>query len=274
MVMLDFLLQQLANDPQADIDLAAVALYLAGDEYPDLFVAGYLDRLDDLAEEALSYLNGDLESMVAGLCRFLFEEEGFSGNADAYYDPRNSYFSDVLDRRTGIPITLSVLAIAVGRRAGVEIEGIGLPGHFIAKAVLDDEEVLFDPFHGGQILSTEACEHLIEAVTGQPLEVTPAILAATPPTLIVMRMLNNLRTIYAERDDFTRTARILGRQRQLFPNDVSLRRDLGVTLMRAERPGAAIDHFKAYLDASPYAADIQDVKVLLAQALADVARWN
>ena len=272
--MIDSLLEQLANDPQADVDLATVALYLAADEYPDLYVAGYLDQLDDLAEEVRPYLNGDLESLVAGLCRFLFEDEGFCGNADAYYDPWNSYFSDVLDRRTGIPITLSLLAIAVGRRAGLEIAGIGLPGHFIAKAVRDDEEVLFDPFHGGQILSTEACEHLIEAVTGQLIEITPTILAATPPGLIVMRMLNNLRTIYAERDDFARTARILGRQRQLFPTDVSLRRDLGVTLMRAERPGQAIDHFKAYLDASPYAADLQDVKVLLAQALADVARWN
>jgi regulator of sirC expression with transglutaminase-like and TPR domain len=272
--MLDSLLSKLARDPAADIDVAEVALRLAADEYPDLAVAKYLTRLDDLAERARPHLLGALEEQVGGLAEFLFEQEEFQGNADAYYDPRNSYLNDVLDRRLGIPITLSVLAMAVGRRAGLEVAGVGLPGHFIAKAVGEGEDVLFDPFHDGQILTPEACEQLVEAVTGRPFAVTPELLAATPPGLIVMRMLNNLRGIYAQAEDFARTARVLGRQRQLAPHDVELRRDLGVVLVRGGRPGPAIDHLKAYLATNSTAADADDVRELLGRAASDVARWN
>jgi len=217
--MLDGLLHQLAQDPAADVDVAEVALLLAVDEYPDLDVAAYLARLDDLAEQAGPRLVGSLEQAIAGLAEFLFEEEGFEGNTTDYYDPRNSYLNDVIDRKLGIPITLSVIAMSVGRRAGLDVVGIGLPGHFIAKAIHADEEVLFDPFHGGQILTPAACEQLIQAVTGRPFAATPELLAATPPGLIVLRMLNNLRSIYADREDFARTARVLSRQRQLAPDE-------------------------------------------------------
>jgi regulator of sirC expression with transglutaminase-like and TPR domain len=272
--MLDTLLSQLADDPAADIDVAEVALRLAADEYAELDVSAYLARLDDLAERSRTRLVCDLEQRVAAFAEFLFEEEAFQGNAEAYYDPRDSYLNEVLDRRLGIPITLSVLAMAVGRRAGLDVVGVGLPGHFIAKAVDGHEEILFDPFHDGQILTPEACKQLVEAVTGRPFAVTPELLSATPPGLIVMRMLNNLRGIYAQAEDFARTARVLGRQRQLAPHDAELRRDLGVVLVRGGRPGPAIDHLKAYLATHPTAADADDVRALLGRAASDVARWN
>ncbi len=272
--MLDPLLDRLAVDPAADVDVAEVALLLATDEYPELDLSGYFERLDDLAERVRPYLMGDLERRVEGFSVFLFEEEGYQGNAEEYYDPQNSYLTDVIDRRLGIPITLSVLATAVGRRAGLEIVGVALPGHFIAKAIDGEEEILFDPFHGGQLLTNETCGEVVEAVTGRPFRVTAEILAPTPPGAIVTRMLNNLRAIYADRDDFARTARILRRQRQLAPHDAGLRRDLGVTLVRAGRPGPAIDHLKAYLDAAADSPDAVDVRLLLKRALSDVARWN
>lgn|SRR5262249_39274164 len=272
--MLDSFLARLAHDPAADIDVAEVALRLAADEYPHLDVCESLARLDALAERVRPRLIGALEDQVAVLSEFLFEEEAFQGNSDAYYDPRNSYLNDVLDRRLGIPITLSVLAMAVGRRAGLHVVGVGLPGHFIAKAGDGHEEVLFDPFHDGQILTPEACEQLVEAVTGRPFAVTPELLSATPRGLIVMRILNNLRGIYAQAEDFARTARVLGRQRQLAPHDVELRRDLGVVLVRGGRPGVAIDHLKAYLATRPNAPDADDVRDLLGRAASDVARWN
>jgi regulator of sirC expression with transglutaminase-like and TPR domain len=111
-------------------------------------------------------------------------------------------------------------------------------------------------------------------VTGRPLAVTPELLAATPPGHIVARMLNNLRGIYAAREDWGRLARVLGRLRQLDPRDVDLRRDLGVALVRGGKPGPAIDHLKAYLAGVSYAADADEVKQLLGRAVADVARWN
>ena len=272
--MLDSLLDELARDPAADVDVAVVALLLAADEYPDLDPWGYVDRLHDLADRAGLYLVGGLGRQVAGLSHFLFEGEGFRGNATNYYDPRNSYLNEVLDRKVGLPITLSVLAMAVGKRAGLEVVGVGLPGHFIAKAVRDGEEVLFDPYHGGQILTPTECEDLVETVTGRPFTVTAEALAATPPGSIVARMLNNLRGIYSGREDWGRLAGVLGRLRQLDPRDVSLRRDLGAALMQAGKPGPAIDHLRAYLDESPFAEDAAEVRTLLNRAVADVARWN
>jgi regulator of sirC expression with transglutaminase-like and TPR domain len=272
--MLDQLLRELADDPNAPLDVAEVALYLAADEYPDLFIPDYLQQLDDLADGADSYAGGAWEERVAGLCYYLFDEEGFVGNTADYYDPCNSYMNDVLDRRLGLPITLSVLAMSVGARLGLDIVGIGLPGHFIAKAEHGSEALLFDPFHGGQFLTIEACEQLVQAVTGHPFQLTTAALTATPNAMIVMRMLNNLKNIYAQRDDYRRTARILQRQRQLAPNDLTLRRDLGITLVRAEQPGPALDHLHAYLKAASAAPDAADIRTLLAQAKRDIARWN
>src|SRR6266849_11162092 len=132
---LDDALTQLADDPAACCDLAEVALRLAGDEYPGLDVEAHLSELDGMAHEVQSYLRGSLQARVSGLCRYLFHDMGFRGNQEEYYDPRNSYFNQVLDRKTGLPITLSAVAMAVGTRAGLHVVGIGLPGHFLAKAI-------------------------------------------------------------------------------------------------------------------------------------------
>lgn len=273
-LMIDSLLDELAEDPSADVDLAAVALRLATDEYPKLDSQAYLARLDAMADRVRPLLTGRLQDRVAALSAVLFEEEGFAGNTDDYYDPRNSYLNDVLDRKVGLPITLSVVAMAVGQRAGLEVVGVGLPGHFIAKAVEGGEEVLFDPFHGGQILSPAGCEQLIEAVTGRPFTAIPELLDATPPGLIIARLLNNLRGIYARQEDWGRLTRTLGRLRQLDPRNPDLRRDLGVALVRAGRPGRAIDHLRGYLEMTPDAPDAADVRKLLSRAVGEVARWN
>src|SRR5204863_175398 len=143
-------------------------------------VEAYLGDLDAMAHEARSYLGGNLEARVSGLCRYLFHEMGFHGNVKNYYDPLNSFLNQVLDRRTGLPISLAVVAIAVGRRAGLEVAGVGLPGHFVAKAVQDGQEVLFDPFHGGRRLTPEQCENLVQQVTGEPFQLTPAHREAVP----------------------------------------------------------------------------------------------
>src|SRR5207253_3074376 len=151
----DEALQRLAADPQAPLDVAELALLLARDEYPDLDVEAALGELTAMGREARAYVRGDLDARVTGLCCYLFHEMGFRGNAQDYYDPRNSYLNDVLDRRTGIPISLSVVAMAIGSRAGLPVVGVGLPGHFIAKAQHGEQEILFDPFHGGRVLAAE-----------------------------------------------------------------------------------------------------------------------
>jgi regulator of sirC expression with transglutaminase-like and TPR domain len=271
---LETALDQLAHDPAAPLDVAELALHIARDEYPDLDVEAHLCELDAMAHEARAYLRGDLEARVAGLCRCLFHDLGFRGNCQDYYDPRNSYLNQVLDRRTGIPISLSAVAMAVGARAGLQVEGVGLPGHFVVKAFEGGREVLFDPFHGGRRLTPCDCELLVQQVTGRPFEATAAGLAGIPLALMVQRMLANLKGIYLRAQDFGRAARVLERLRQLDPDDPALRRDLGACLVQVGRQGQAIDHLDAYLAAAPQAADAESVRRLLGKARRLLAQWN
>ncbi|MBY0525500.1 MAG: transglutaminase-like domain-containing protein [Gemmataceae bacterium] len=271
---LDTILTHLAEDPAAPLDVAELALRLAADEYPDLDVEAYLSELDGMAREARAYIGGDLDAQVNGLCRYLFHEMGFRGNTQNYYDARNSYLNEVLDLRRGIPITLSIVAIAVGARAGLEVVGVGLPGHFVAKAVNNGDEAIFDPFHGGRRLTLEECEQLVEQVTKQPIQVGALHLAPLPVGLIAQRMLINLKGIYLKAEDYPRALRILGRLRQLAPRDVVQRRDLGATLLQAGQPGPAIDHLEAYLNALSDGPDVVAVQELLDRAKSEVARWN
>jgi regulator of sirC expression with transglutaminase-like and TPR domain len=271
---LDTALTLLAREPSAPLDLAEVALQLARDEYPALDVVGYLSEVDAMAHEVRHRLHGGLEARVAGLCRYLFHDLGFRGNDEEYYDHRNSYFNEVLDRRVGIPITLSAVAIAVGTRAGLGVVGVGLPGHFVAKAVGGGREVLFDPFHGGRVRTPGECEALVERIVGTPFHATTEALAAVPLGQVVQRMLNNLKAVYLGASDFGRAVRVLRRLRQLNPQDPQQQRDLGATLARNGQPGPAISHLEAYLQALPNAEDADLVREVLNRACAAVAKWN
>jgi regulator of sirC expression with transglutaminase-like and TPR domain len=267
-------LTRLASDPDAPVDVAEVALLLARDEYPDLDIEAYLAELNGMAREARSYVRGSLEARVHGLCRYLFHEMGFHGNVHDYYDPRNSYLNDVVDRRTGIPISLSTLAMAVGQRVGLSIVGVGLPGHLVARAVENGSEVLFDPFHGGRQLTAVDCENLVRQTTGVAFEATSGELAALPCRLLFVRMLNNLKAIYAQQQEYQRAARVISRLRQLKPDDLGELRDLGLALAQAGQLGAAVDHLNAYLAAVPQGPDIDAVREVRDQALAAIGRWN
>lgn len=271
---LDVTLGRLATDPSAPLDPGEVALALARDEYPNLDTEAYVNELAAMAREARAYVRGDLTARVRGLCRYLFHDQGFRGNVKDYYDARNSYLNQVLDRRTGIPITLSVVAMSVGNRAGLNVTGVGLPGHFVAKVSDDAREVIFDPYHGGRLLTPEDCERIVGQTAGTPFEANAVTLRAVPPGRIVQRMLMNLKGIYLAGDDFGRAVRVMQRLCQLDPGDRSQRRDLGATLLRSGKPGEAIDHLDAYLTGSPAATDQVAVRNLLRQARAEVARWN
>lgn len=270
----DTALAHLSLDPRAPLDLAELALLLAKDEYPRLDVESCTAELAGMAHEAKQYLRGDLEARVSGLCRYLFHEMGFRGNQTEYYDPRNSYFNQVLERKTGIPITLSMLTMAVGQRAGMEIAGICLPGHFIVKAQADGQECLFDPYHGGRRLSPDLCERLVERLTGSPFEITATTLKPATSGQIVLRLLTNLKSIYLRDGDFKRAARTIERIRQLAPDDPYQHRDLGISLLNNGQPGRAIDHLKAYLRAMPADEDADSLKHLLHKATTQVSQWN
>jgi regulator of sirC expression with transglutaminase-like and TPR domain len=271
---LDSALAQLSGEPNPPLDLAELALWLARDEYPDVDIEAYLSELSGIAHEAKSYMRGRLECRVSGLCRYLFHDMGFHGNTHEYYDPLNSYLNLVLDRRTGIPITLSLVAMAVGSRAGLHMEGIGLPGHFVVKACEDQREVVFDPFHGGRQLTLTDCENLVHQATGMSFQATVQHLAGASLRAIVIRMLTNLKAIYMRQEDFCRAARVIGRLQQVNPEDVEQRRDLGLCLLQAGHPGQAIDHLSAYLAVCPDSCDAESTQQWLNQAWKDVGTWN
>jgi regulator of sirC expression with transglutaminase-like and TPR domain len=271
---LDAALTLLAQDPAAPMDVAELCLALAKDEFADIDVEAYLGEVDAMAHEAQRYVRGGLEARVAGLCRYLFHEMGFHGNTREYYDPRNSYFHLVLERRTGIPISLSAVTMAVAGRVGLDAAGVGLPGHFIVKAVEAGQEMLLDPFHGGRLLTAADCENLVRQATGREFVATAQALQPLPLGLMALRMLGNLKGIYLTAKDFPRAIRVMERILQLVPDDRVQRRDLGTSLLHAGQHGKAIDHLAAYLVGFPNADDAEVVRLLLKEARGRVAELN
>ncbi len=182
----------LVSGDDAEIPLDEAALLIAAHAYPDLDVAGELVRLDETAQGCPPDLDG--------LRHHLFEVLGFSGNTGRYEDPRNSFLNDVLERRLGIPISLAVVTMEVGRRAGVPFEGIGMPGHFLVRHARTPR-VLLDPFARGRILEAVDCEALFRSVYGESAPFDPSMLVPVGERAILARMLANLRQLYLARGD-------------------------------------------------------------------------
>src|SRR5512140_3727163 len=190
----------IARDP---VPLDEAALAIAQEEYPALDVEEYLARLDGLGERVARVAPAPTRaaSTLGALRRVLHDEEGFRGNEQEYYDPRNSFLSDVLDRKLGIPITLSLLWIEVARRAGLELQGVGFPGHFLAKyASASGPEVFVDAFHGGEMLSADECVARYRARSGGR-ELDRRYLAAVTARQLLARLLHNLKRLYIGRRD-------------------------------------------------------------------------
>jgi regulator of sirC expression with transglutaminase-like and TPR domain len=181
--------------PDASIPLDEAALLIAAHARDDLVVAHELGRLDRLAA-------GCGEPTLDGVRRHLFDDFGLRGDRRDYYDPRNSFLDAVLTRRRGIPITLSVIVIEVGRRLGVPLHGVGMPGHFLVRDKVDPR-VLVDPFHGGALLDAEGCARLFRSLHGPAARFDHSFLDPVPRAVIVGRMLANLRSIYLDRGDRT-----------------------------------------------------------------------
>jgi regulator of sirC expression with transglutaminase-like and TPR domain len=195
---------RIAARPDPEIDLAEAALWIAAEEYPDLVVADELDRLDALGAAAAARVAREerLAPRVEALNHFLFTEQGFRGNRDDYYDPRNSYLNEVLERRLGIPISLSLVYLAVAGRAGIEASGISFPGHFLLKCSGSEGELVVDAF-AGATLGIAECQRRLSAAAGRPIPLDPALhLRAASPREILVRVLTNLKQIFVGRADF------------------------------------------------------------------------
>ena len=184
---------EVVHAPEPALPLDEAALLIAAHAQPGLDVAEQLARLDDLASQAG-------EPTLDGLRRLLFRDLGFGGNAAEYYDPRNSYLDAVLDRRTGIPISLAVVMLEVGRRLAVPLSGVSMPGHFLVRDKVDPD-VFVDPFAGGMLLDEAGCRLRFHGVHGPEATFDESFLQSVGRLAIVARMLANLEIIAARRGD-------------------------------------------------------------------------
>lgn len=265
------------------ISPARAGLLLARElAYPTLRPSEYLTQLDDLAREASSALHGQATSTARGLALadYLFRELGFEGNKADYSDPRNSFLNEVLDRRLGIPISLSVIFLEVGWRLKLPVQGVGLPGHFIVAVMGEDSPHYLDPFNGGRELSLADCADLVHRSAGLlPGSADPGAfdmdwLAPTPTPDIVARMLNNLRVFYATAEDWPMAIGVMERLRELQPGVSTHLRDLGVLHYRAGHLRRASDFFSQYLTREPNAPDVDSVRQGRDLLLEQLARLN
>ncbi len=257
----------IAGLPDERIDLAAAALWIAAEEHPGLDPALWLARLDEMAaclRPRLDGVGGDLDR-VALLAGFLADDVGLRGNAEDYYDPRNSLLNEVLGRGLGIPITLAVVYIEVGRRAGVPLAGVGFPGHFLLRHALCPG-LLFDPFDRGRLLTQEDCRAMLERLSGGSIAFDPRLLKPASPRQILIRMLNNLWRIYLHRGDFLRAIAALDRVLLLDPDDVGARRDRGLLSLRWGDPAGGICDLEHYLVLAPEAPDQTAIEGLIREA--------
>ena len=247
-----------------DIDLARAALAIARDEYPYLDEAACVARLDAMARAAQAGLgtDADPESVLAVLDRQVFEIERFTGNADAYYDPRNSYLNDVLERRTGIPISLSVIYLEVGWRLGLPLKPVGFPGHFLVGLAGSRPCVLVDPFHGGRRPDEDDLLQMLAKVVGEQAArgALPRALAPVPRREVVARMLRNLKQIHVQARDWARSLRVTDRLVRLLPESADEVRDRACIYERLDAHRAAWEDYGRYLERAPDAADAAAVR--------------
>ena len=261
---------EIVAGPDEQVDLAQAALLIASQEYPDLDLPLYLRRVDRLARAVARRLDGDRGplSAVRALSGLLFDEEGFRGNLEDYYDPRNSFLNDVLDRRTGIPITLSTLYIEVGRRAGVPVEGVGLPGHFVVRV----DGTLVDPFHGGAVLSEQDCQKRLDRIYGGRLRLDDTMLAACGPKTILARTLRNLKAIYTKAGDFTRALNVVELLLRVDPGSLEEMRDRGLLHAALDCYALAAGELEEYLEKAGNAPGTEPVRKKAAELRASAAR--
>lgn len=255
------LFREMVLRPPEQIDLAAAALMIALDEYPGLRISEYVKRIDLLAEKTAAFLNPDAEPMdvIQSINYQLFEIEGFRGNQEDYYDPRNSFLNEVLDRKTGIPITLSVLYMEVGRRLGLNVEGVGMPGHFIVSCHDNGVRIFVDPFGQGEILLEEGCQRKLAQLHGKEFRFDRSCLDSVDHRQILTRMLRNLKGIYWNQQNFAKALGAIERMLLIHPSSPTELRDHGFAHYQLNHLSSAIQSWSLYLELRPEAPDAAEV---------------
>ncbi|RRN54582.1 tetratricopeptide repeat protein [Pseudoxanthomonas sp. SGNA-20] len=261
----------LAALDDAALPLLPTALLIARDEYPALDPAEY----DALVQSHVEHLRPEVEAIpstalkMAAINRHLFDELGYSGNHDAYYDPRNSYLNQVLERRLGNPISLAMVQMEVARRLGVPLDGVSFPGHFLVRLPVDGGLLVMDPFNGGRPLAVEELRERVRPHLGGEVpddRVLLQILTPAPHRAILARVLRNLHGVYAAAGEWERAARSADRVLRLVPEETDALRDRGLAYMELGHIEGARRDLGRYLQLAPDAADAEAIRERLIDA--------
>ncbi|HEY6862588.1 MAG TPA: tetratricopeptide repeat protein [Burkholderiales bacterium] len=245
-------------------DLAEASLLLAQDAYPGMDVGGYLGRLDDIAGAIRRRLAGDAfaEQKVLALNYYLFNELRYCGNIDDYYDPRNSYLNEVMERRTGIPITLSIVYLEIGRRIGLNLKGVSFPGHFLVKLSVKRGELVLDPFIGGEAQSEadlrQRLAQVLPAAQAERAKLEQYLEPATPRQIIA-RVLRNLKNIYTQTRKLEAALAVMHRMLLVVPESAEELRDRGMLYQQLECFRPALSDLQNYLRRRPDAPDATEI---------------
>ncbi len=265
----------LAAGDDAAIDLAQGALLIASIAYPELDMAPYMAQLDLLASRVRSLLEippheaetpEKIDALAAlhALNQVLFKEEQFHGNQEDYMSPENSFFNRVLEEHTGIPITLSLLYIEVARRVGIQIEGVGLPYHFMVRYRSAERSIYIDPFEGGLLFSEKECKERIrrmaEQITGGRIKLHAHWFAPVTHRQFLFRMLNNLKHIYLRNEDYPNALPICDLMILLMPQIAHERRDRGIVHLQLKHYARALHDLMVYLQLAPMAKDRSEIQ--------------
>ncbi len=260
------------------VDLARACFEIATDHNPTLDIDAAIARLEAIAAVVRARLAPDAfaEQKLAVLTHHLFDELGFRGNADDYFDPRNSYLDVVLERRLGIPITLAVICIEVGRRVGLQIDGVAFPGHFLMKVRVARGYLVLDPFERAAPQSEQVLRQRLERALPQAAfaaELATYLESASPGT-IVARVLRNLKATHLERGNYEQALAVLHRLVIAAPDAVAEVRDRGLAFEQLEAFRAALADLEAYLRRSPDARDAPEIRARVVDLRAKCARLN
>ena len=245
-----------------DLDLDLAALTIAQAEYPDLDLRAYVLKLDAMGYALKERLGGQRSpyAIIGALNAYLFDELGFRGNAEQYFDPRNSFLNDVLDRRLGIPITLCAIYMELGRRIGFPFCGVGLPGHFVVKCPEPYSEIFVDPFNRGAIISADDCAQRVAQVSNGQVQFQEHFLSGVTKKQILARILNNLKGIYLSDQQYTRALVIVQFLLTLSPWALPEIRDRGMIRSYLRDYAGGLHDLQTYIQYSPSADDADVVR--------------
>lgn len=260
--------REMAALDEETLPLDRTALVIALEEYPDLDLQSYLRRLDMFAAraEALIGLDHNPVNVIESINEVLFVQEGLRGNEEDYFDPRNSYLNQVLDRRLGIPISLSVIYMEVAKRINFKVQGIGFPEHFLMKHVAGNQEIIIDAFSHGRILTLNDCQELLDKFHNGAIQVNASLLQSMGKRAILTRMLYNLKGVYSQKEQYLKALSVVDKILLLNPSLPTEVRDRGLLYMQTGLFAKALADLELYLsraiapEDSPHIQD--DIKML------------